>query len=68
MKAGIAIDTWKLPVFDRHLSEAGYTYKKGPGLTKDTLFLQVKTDDAKALETIVRAANEDAAFQKEALQ
>ena len=68
MKAGIAIDKWKLPVFDRHLSEAGYTYKKGPGLTKDTLFLKVKFDDLKAFETLVRAANEDAAFQKEALQ
>lgn len=67
MKALIAIDAWKLPVFDRHLSDAGYTYKKGPGLSIDTLFLQVKTDDAKALETVIRAANEDAAFQKETL-
>lgn len=42
--------------------------KKGPGLTEDTLFLKVKFDDLKAFETLVRAANEDAAFQKEALQ
>jgi hypothetical protein len=61
MKAGIAIDNWKLPIFDRHLTQAGYTYKKGPGLTKCTMFLQVKTDDPKALEIVVRAANTEAA-------
>jgi hypothetical protein len=25
-KAGIAIDDWKLPIFDRHLTQAGYSY------------------------------------------
>lgn len=64
MKAGIAIDDWKLPIFDRHLSQAGYAYEKHPGLTADTLTLIVVTDDAKALEVVVRAANTEAATRK----
>lgn len=62
MKAGIAIDDWKLPIFERHLS--GYVYEKGPGLTDDTLLLTVETDDMKALEKVVRAANAEAATRK----
>ena len=61
MKAGIAIDDWKLPIFDRHLSQAGHVYAKGPGVTRATLLLTVETDDLGALETVVRAANAEAA-------
>ena len=64
MKAGIAIDDWKLSIFDRHLSQAGYSYEKGPGVTSDTLFLTVTTDDAAALEKVVRSANIEAAARK----
>lgn len=61
MKAGIAVDDWKLPIFERHLSKAGHVYEKGPGVTRDTLLLTVETDDVAALETVVRAANAEAA-------
>lgn len=61
MKAAIAIDTWKLPIFDRRLTNAGYSYEKSPGLTADTLFLSVVFEDVKALETVIRAANAEAA-------
>jgi len=61
MKAGIVIDDWKLPIFARHLSQAGYSYEKRPGVTKDTLLLTVETDGARTLETVVRAANTEAA-------
>lgn len=64
MKAGIAIDDWKLPIFNQHLVDAGYRYESGPGLTGDTLLLTVETDDAKALEAVVRAANTEAAARK----
>jgi len=64
MKAGIAIDDWKLPIFERHLTQAGHSYEKGPGVTKDTLLLTVVADDMKALEKVVRAANEEAALLK----
>jgi len=64
MKAAIAIDDWKLPIFDRHLSVAGYVFERGPGVTDDTLLLTVVTDDAAALEKVVRAANVEAATRK----
>lgn len=67
MKAGICIDDWKLPIFERHLSRSGYAYEKHPGLTADTLTLIVLTEDAKALEVVVRAANTEAA-RRRALQ
>lgn len=31
----IALDTWKLPIYERHLTEAGYTCQAGPGLIAD---------------------------------
>lgn len=61
MKAAIAIDDWKLPIFERHLTQAGYTWEQGRGLTENTMFLYVYTDNAQALETVVRAANTEAA-------
>ena len=59
-KAGIVIDSWKLPIFERHLSQDGYTYEQGPGVTPDTLSLFVHTENLKALEIVVRAANTEA--------
>ena len=61
MKIAIAIDDWKLPIFERHLAQAGYAYTKGPGVTADTRLLTVRTENAEALETVVRAANTEAA-------
>ena len=61
MKAAIVIDDWKLPVFERHLKQAGHNYEKRPGVTKDTLTLTVETADVSALEFVVRAANTEAA-------
>jgi hypothetical protein len=61
MITGIAIDDWKFSIFERHLSAAGYDYTISKGLTKNTLLLKIKTKNAKALEVVVRAANEEAA-------
>jgi len=60
MKAGIVIDDWKLSIFERHLSQAGYSYDKCTGITADTLILKVKTENVKALEVVVRSANTEA--------
>jgi hypothetical protein len=60
-KAGIAIDGWKFPIFERHLSRAGYAFEKGPGLTADMLLVTVNTKNLEALELVVRAANAEAA-------
>jgi hypothetical protein len=60
-KAGIVIDGWKLSIFERHLSQAGYAYDKGPGLTPHTLILSVETESLEALGIVVKAANNEAA-------
>lgn len=61
MKIGIAIDRWKLAIFSKHLSAAGYEYKGTNGVTPDTLMLYVTTKSAAELEPVVRAANTEAA-------
>ncbi len=60
-KAGIAIDSWKLPIFERHLKQGGYTYQEGAGLTDDTRMLYVSTENLEALSVVVGAANIEAA-------
>lgn len=60
LKAAIAIDDWKLPIFERHLSDAGYKFERVPGLTNNTLILSVMTLSVKELEVVVRAANTEA--------
>jgi hypothetical protein len=65
-KAAIAIDDWKLPIFERHLVGAGYEFEQHPGLTSDTLTLTVVTPSVEELEVVVRAANTEA--QKRKLQ
>ena len=60
MKIGIAIDSWKRPIFERHLSQSGYAFDVGPGVV-GTLLMTVTTDNAEALEVVARAANTEAA-------
>ena len=62
MKAAIAIDTWKLPIFERRLKQNGYTYTQSKGVTDDTMLLYVRTDNVMALETVIREANIEAAM------
>jgi hypothetical protein len=64
MKAGIVIDAWKLPIFERHLTQAGYTFKNAGPFTAGTLVLQVVTTNQQALHSIVKAANDEAARTK----
>lgn len=65
MKAGIIIDKWKLPIFTRHLREAGFSYDTAPGLTNDTHTLTVTCESAKQLMPTIQAAqNECATTQK----
>lgn len=55
MKAGIVVDDWKLPVFRRRLTEAGYEYTDAGGLTHDTTVLTVVTDNMLALKEVIEA-------------
>jgi hypothetical protein len=64
MRVGIAIDEWKLSIFERKLQQAGFAYEKGGGLMPDTLMLYVDTDNLHTLESVVRFANMEAAWSK----
>lgn len=65
MRVAIAIDDWKLPIFERRLSEAGFAYEKGAGLTVGTLHLYVETGDLNALHAVALCAHDEAArFKK----
>jgi hypothetical protein len=60
-KAAVAIDTWKLPIFERHLRGAGYTWQNVGALTDDSLVLTVQTTNMQALAQVVLKANQEAA-------
>ena len=64
MKVGIAIDEWKLAIFDRRLTQAGYAYSNAGRLTADTLLLKIETDNPIALEQVIRAAQAEAAQER----
>ncbi len=61
MKVAIAIDDWKLPIFQKTLDKKGYKYTKHPGLTPNTLFLKVETDTIGKLQPIIERMNQEAA-------
>lgn len=61
LKAGIAIDNWKFPIFERHLKQNGYEFKQSNGLTQCTMLLTVVTENLEALAEVVKSANEEAA-------
>lgn len=60
-KAGIVIETWKLPFFERHLTEAGYAFENMGALLDETLLLYVDTADPQALAEVLTAAMQAAA-------
>lgn len=66
MKAGIAIDGWKLDIFDRHLKDGGFEYVKCPGITADTLTLQVETDDVNKLAQVIQRAQLECSRERRA--
>lgn len=55
MKAGIALDDWKLPVFRRRLTEAGYAYRDAGALTDATTLLTIQIDNLLKLKGVIEA-------------
>jgi hypothetical protein len=55
IKIGIIINSWKLPIFKRHLEKAGFKFKTSPR-PGDTLALTLMAHTVSELETVVRAA------------
>lgn len=63
-KVAIAIDKWKLRTFVQILTRDNFEFVKGDGLTPDTLFLYVVTNDIAALKKTVTIANRKCAEMK----
>ena len=61
-KIGIAIDVWKLSIFERHLKAAGYTWENSGGLSEGVLLLRVNTTNPEAAAIVIKAANDEAAM------
>lgn len=61
MKAGVAVDKWKVPVFKRHLDQSGFVYTEHPGVTRDTAMLKVvvAADRMSVLHTVIRNAQHE---------
>lgn len=59
-RVGIAIDPWKLPIFERHLEQSGYQFQKAKA-GDDMLVLKVETENVEALAIVIKAANSEAA-------
>jgi hypothetical protein len=57
--AAVIIDKWKLPIFDKHLEDAGYTYTTGASITPNTLTLHVNYEWVAELQPIIQAANDE---------
>lgn len=64
MKAGIAVDDWKLPVFRRRLTDAGYQYEDGGPLPDNTTLLTVKTDNMFRLKRVLEECQAECRAQR----
>ena len=63
-RAGIVIDDWKLPVFEEHLTAAGFEYEKMDGPTKGCISLFVTTRELTYLGKVVQHCQNKAAELK----
>lgn len=60
MRAGIVVDAWKLPIFKRHLDEAGFVFVNNGEITTRVLTLTIETMDLDGLARVLKAAALDA--------
>lgn len=59
-RAAIVIDDWKLPIFERHLSQAGYAFENVGQFFPGALALIIETENLIALSEVVKAAHDEA--------
>ncbi len=62
--AAVVIDTWKLPIFKKHLDKAGRSYTEHGHLTGDSLLLKVKYELVADIQPIIEAAQLECANAK----
>ena len=62
----IALDAWKLPIYERNLTEAGFTCQPGPGLIADDaehISLRISgVTDMDKLDAVLKACLMEAAW------
>jgi hypothetical protein len=56
--AGIAIDPWKLDIFERRLKAAGYTWTKVENIPR-IIILKVPTENVEALGEVIKACADE---------
>lgn len=61
--AAVAVDTWKMPIFERLLNEYGYAWEKVVAVG-DMTMLKVKTTNMAALAEVIEKAQAEAARSK----
>lgn len=61
--AGIAIDKWKLSIFETVLKREGFSYKVHSGVTSEMLLIKVETEFVSDLQPFVEEANSKAAIE-----
>lgn len=61
LKAGVAIDTWKLPIFEEALKKAGYNYTN-EGESEGMIFLIVFFTDRYQLAALILDCQEKASL------
>lgn len=59
--AGVTIDSWKVPIFKKHLDAAGYKYNKEKQFTATTVVIQVHYEWVHELQPILQAAAQECA-------
>lgn len=65
MKVGIVVDDWKLSIFKRRLTEAGYDWTLGPDpFVKNVSAMLIETDDIQALKGVIKNCQIEAARKK----
>ena len=64
MKAGIAVDDWKLPVFRKRLTEAGFKYEDAGEMTPNVTLLKVETDNMFKLKNVLEKCQAECAARK----
>lgn len=62
--AAVVIEPWKLPIFSRHLREAGYSYDTAPGIAAGTITLKVAFSGVKELRAVILAAQRECRDEK----
>lgn len=65
MRVGIGVDNWKLPIFRKRLTEAGYQYEDAGPLTGDTTLLTVETNNMLALKKLLEQCQNECRESKQ---